>query len=173
MYVEDTVCRGRIEATLDGITRTTGPHSRMAETTVVGSEQEFVQALLTSELVEKNWLDVTDDGARELWRIWADRRDGIENPEDYLVAVPSWFAEDEFGKRHPYLFADIEYDSEDSGAILFGNARHVDVNVVENGIWDDMTMSDTVEIVDQRSEHIDELGKVWIPRSLLMIVELE
>lgn len=141
----------------------------MADITTVGSQDEFVQSI-----VQEDDLELSDDGARELWRIWQFRYDnGAE--DDVLVALPGWFAQDEFGKRRPYFFASIEHDDPDSGAILFSDARLIDVNVVENGIWDQVTVSEALSVLDisDDDDYIDEAGKVWCPRSLMYIFEME
>ena len=139
----------------------------MAETTSVSSRDEFVQ-----KSVADDDLDLTDDGAAELWRIWTERyENGAE--DDVLVALPSWFAQDEFGRNRPYFFAKIEHDDPDSGAILFSGARQIDVNVIENEIWDQVTMTKALDVLDvtEDNEYIDERGKVWTPRSLMHIFE--
>lgn len=139
----------------------------MAETIQVSSADEFVQ-----EAVPIEDIDLTDDGAEELWRIWTERyENGAE--DDVCVALPSWFADKEFGKERPYLFAQIEYDDPDSGAILFSDARLINTNIVENGVWDHVTMTETLDVLDvsDDNDHIDEQGKVWIPRSLMHIFE--
>lgn len=140
----------------------------MADTTVVGNQDEFVQ-----EIVSIEDLELTEAGAEELWRVWEFRYENGAT-DDVLVALPGWFAQDEFDKRFPYFFASIEYDNEEKGAVLFSDARLIDVNVVENAIWDDVTISETVEVLDisDQNDHIDEKGKIWIPRSLMYIFEM-
>jgi hypothetical protein len=141
----------------------------MADVTTVSSEDEFVQSIVSDED-----LSITDDGAAELWDIWQYRHNnGADN--DVLVALPDWFAQDEFGKNRPYFFASIERDEDDSGAILFSDARLIDISIIENGVWDDVTISETVELLDvtDDNEYIDEKGKVWTPRSLMSIFAIE
>lgn len=141
----------------------------MADVTEVGSQDEFVQ-----EIVSVEDLNLSDAGAEELWRVWKFRyENGAE--DDVLVALPSWFAQDEFDKNRPYFFAQIEHDDPDSGAILFKDARLIDINVVENEIWDEVTISETLEVLDisDENDYIDEKGKIWTPRSLMYIFEMD
>lgn len=137
----------------------------MADITTVDSKDDFVQ-----EIVSDEDLDITDDGAAELWRVWQYRyNNGAE--DDVLVALPGWFAQDEFGKNRPYFFAKVERDEDDSGAVLFKDARLIDVNIIENGIWDEVTITETLTLLDVTgdNDYIDEKGKVWTPRSLMSI----
>lgn len=146
----------------------------MAEITEVSREDEFVEAITTDDK-----LDITPSGAEELWRIWTYRyENGAE--DDYLIGVSGWFADKDFNKRWPLLFADIEYDSdehpdnEDKAAILFKDARLIDINIVENEIWDDVSMSETLEVIDQTEREdfaTEERGHVWIPRSQMTIYD--
>lgn len=139
----------------------------MAETIPVATEDEFVQ-----EIASISDLDLSDGGAHELWSVWTERYDnGAE--DDVLVALPSWFAQDEFGRNRPYFFASIEHDDPDKGAILFTDARQIDINVIENQIWSRVTMTETLDVLDisDGNEYIDETGKVWSPRSLIYVFE--
>lgn len=139
----------------------------MADITTIGTEDEFVQATVSDED-----LDLTDDGASELWDLWTFRYENGAT-DDVLVALPGWFAREEFDKSRPYFFAQIEYDDPDSGAILFSDARLIDVNVIENEIWDDVTISESLSVLDMTDDdYIDERGKVWVPRSLMRIFEI-
>lgn len=139
----------------------------MANTIEITNEDEFIR-----EVVPIEDLDLSDDGARELWKIWTERYENGAD-EDVLVALPSWFAQNEFGNNRPYFFAKIEHDDPNSGAILFSDARQIDINVIENGIWDRVTMTDALSVLDvtDDNEYIDESGKVWTPRSLMHIFE--
>lgn len=141
----------------------------MADITSVSNQDEFVQ-----EITQIEDLDITDDGSRELWRVWEFRYENGAT-DDVLVALPPWFAQDEFDKRRPFFFAQIEHDDEDSGAILFKDARLIDINIIENEIWDEVTITDTLEVLDvsDENDYIDETGKVWTPRSLMYIFEME
>jgi hypothetical protein len=137
----------------------------MADTVTVSSEEEFVQHVAGDDNIE-----ITDDGASELWDIWTYRRKhGAEN--DVLVTFAAWLAEEKFDKRWPAFFASIEHDDPDKGAILFDGARLVDRNVYENEIWDDVTVTQSIEVVDMSpdSDHIDEQGKLWGPRSQMTV----
>lgn len=139
----------------------------MADTTKVSTRQEFVQ-----DIVADDDLDLTKDGAEELWTVWTERYENGAD-DDVLVALPSWFAQDEFGRNRPYFFASIEHDDPDSGAILFSDARQIDINIIENGIWSEVTMTETLDVLDvsDENDYIDEQGKVWTPRSLMHIYE--
>lgn len=139
----------------------------MADTTKVSNKHDFVQ-----DIVARDDLDLTDDGAEELWNVWTERYENGAD-EDVLVALPSWFAQDEFGRNRPYFFAHIEHDDPDKGAILFTDARQIDINILENGIWDQVTMTETLDVLDisEDDDYIDEQGKVWSPRSLMHIYE--
>ena len=138
----------------------------MVDKKIVSNPDEFVE-----EAVPNEDLDLSDEGARELWRVWTFRyQNGAE--DDVLVALPSWFAGNEFDKRWPYFFAQVEYDEEEKDAVLFSDARLIDVNVIENEIWDQVTITDTLEVIDQTdNDHIDEQGLIWIPRSLLEVFD--
>lgn len=134
----------------------------MADIVSVENEDRFVQ-----EITSNDDLDTTPEGARVLWEIWTHRHENGAT-DDVLVALPGWFAQEEFDCRWPFLFAQIEYDDEDKGAVLFKDARLVDVNIIENDMWGQTSMSKTLTTVDQTesNEYIDEVGLVWIPRSL-------
>lgn len=140
----------------------------MVDTVTVSSKDEFVQ-----EIVSNEDLELTDDGAEELWRVWSYRYEsGVD--DDVLVALPSWFSQEQFGKNRPYFFANVEYDNEEKKAVLFGDARIIDINVIENGIWDDVTITETLEVVDRSTDedsYVDERGLVWCPRSLMTVYE--
>lgn len=139
----------------------------MAETITVATQDEFVQ-----EAVAIDALDLSEAGANELWRVWTERYENGAK-DDVLVALPSWFAQDEFGRNRPYFFASIEHDDPDKGAILFTDARQIDINVIENEIWDKVTMTETLDVLDisDDDDYIDESGKVWSPRSLIHVFE--
>lgn len=141
----------------------------MADITTVASQDEFVQAIVSDDD-----LSLTDDGAAELWRVWQYRYENGAH-DDVLVALPDWFAQEEFGRNRPYFFAKIERDEDDSGAVLFKDARLIDINVIENEIWDDVTVSETLTLLDVTgdNEYIDEKGKDWIPRSLMRVFEMD
>jgi hypothetical protein len=71
------------------------------------------------------------------------------------------------------FFARIEYDNTDKKAILFSEATAIDISILEGGYWDQVTMSESTEVIDIsiESDHIDDAGKIWCPRSLITIVE--
>jgi hypothetical protein len=141
----------------------------MADTVRVSSRDDCIDEIGVNED-----LYCDDADASELWDIWTERYENGAD-DDVLVAIPSWFADSEFGMERPFLFAEIEYDDDDKGAILFSNARIVDINVVTNGLWSsgDVSMSETLTVVDQTddNEYIDETGKLWCPRSIMTIYE--
>lgn len=139
----------------------------MAETVSVTNEDDFV-----AQIVNVDDLSMTSDGARECWSLWTDRyENGAEN--DVLVALPDWFSQKEFDAHRPYFFAKIEHDDPSSGAILFSDARQIDINIIENGVWDKVTMTEALDVLDisETNEYIDESGKVWCPRSVITIFE--
>jgi len=140
----------------------------MADTTTVRTEDEFVQ-----EIVSTDDLNLSDEGAAELWRIWKFRYENGAT-DDVLVALPEWFAQDEFDRNRPYFFASIEHDDPEKGAILFSDARQININIVENQVWDDVTMTEALEVLDisDDDDYIDEQGKVWSPRSLIHIFRM-
>jgi hypothetical protein len=139
----------------------------MADTIVVHNERELID-----ELVEHDDFNFDSSDVRELWRIWTERYENGADDE-YLIGIPGWFARKEFDAGdHPLFFAEIEHDGSDN-AILFTNLRRLDANVIVNSIWDDVTMSESLTVVDisDDDDYIDERGKAWIPRSLATVFE--
>jgi hypothetical protein len=143
----------------------------MVDSTTVTDADEFVDAI-----VPRDALDCDEDAARELWRIWTHRyQNGAE--DDVLIALPFWLADSEFGKDWPYLFGAVEYDDPDKGAVLFSDCRLINVNIVANGIWDDVTMSETLDVLDLRDRddedafEYDEKGLLWVPRTQMHVFE--
>jgi hypothetical protein len=140
----------------------------MVDTTVVNSEQEFVEAIVANDD-----LDLTDSGAEELWRIWTYRYENGAT-DDVLVALPRWLAKDNFGREWPCFFGTVEYDEDEKDAVLFTDARLIDINVVVNEIWDDVTITEALETVDLTDDEdfpMDEKGEIWSPRSYMAVYE--
>lgn len=139
----------------------------MVDTKTVSGRREFVDAIETNED-----LRLSSDGAEELWRVWSFRY-GNGATDDVLVGLPDWFAENEVGKKRPFFFASIEHDDSDKGAVLFSDARLVDPSIIENQVWDDVTVTETLELLDisDEDDYIDEPGKIWVPRSLMEVFE--
>ena len=139
----------------------------MADTITVTDGDTFA-----SKVVEIEDLNLDLDSAEELWNIWTKRYENGAD-EDVLVALPAWFAQKELDKNWPYFFAKIEHDDPEKGAILFDSARLVDVNVIGNCIFDQVTMTDALEVLDisDDDDYIDERGKIWAPRSQMYIFE--
>lgn len=131
----------------------------------VSSEDEFVDAITDTPA------KVSADAASELWDVWTFR---VENgSDDVLVAVKEWFSRDEFGARRPVFFAQVEFDSPEKDAVLYDDIRLVDISVLENQIWDKVTITetlDTLDVTDDPDAYVDEKGMDWIPRSLTVDV---
>lgn len=140
------------------------------ETITVHTEDEFVRQLVS----DQTDVDVTSDGAAELWQIWSERFES-GNDNELLVVLPPWYARDELDRSWPYLFAESEFDNAEKKAVLFDNARMVNINIVENEIWSRVTMTEAIEPVDitDDNDYIDEKGKLWIPRSLMTVFQRE
>lgn len=138
----------------------------MGDRVPVSSRDAFVADVAGND---DNQLD--DDAASELYDIWQFRMEN--SSDDVLVLVPGWFAGNEFGKRRPAFFANVEHDDPSKGAVLFADARMVDVSVLENQVWDRVSISETLEMIDisDDDDYIDDAGKIWIPRSLMEIYE--
>jgi hypothetical protein len=140
----------------------------MAETVTVSDEHEFVEHVVSNEDLE-----ITDAGAAELWRLWTYRYENGAT-DDVLVCLQAWLAEKSFNKRWPCFFGSIEYDNPEKGAVLFDDARLIDINIVENEIWDEVTISEALELVDQTEKDeypMDEKGEIWCPRSQMTVYE--
>lgn len=138
----------------------------MGEKIKIGSREDLIDAVAGDN---DNRLD--EDAVGELYDIWAFRA-GNGSP-GVLVTVPGWFSSNEFDNRRPAFFAEVEHDDDSKGAILFSEGRLVDVSIIENGIWDQVTISETLEMLDisDENDYIDEPGKIWIPRSLSTVYE--
>jgi hypothetical protein len=114
--------------------------------------------------------ELTAEQMVELWDIWEDfRRNWETQSTTYLVAVPQWYMLEEIGIRRPFLFAETEYDNFSKDAVLWGNAQLIDISIVENAVFDQVSLEETVEELDVSADndYIDESGKMWIPRKLM------
>lgn len=111
----------------------------------------------------------------ELWDIWQSFRS--EYPSEstqYLVTVPQWYMLDEVGIRRPFFFAETEYDDYSKDAVLWGNTYLIDISIVENTVFDAVSINETVDKLDVSADndYIDESGKIWIPRKLMTTFRL-
>lgn len=136
------------------------------ETVSVADRHEFVDAVVEHDL------PLSKEAADELWQIWEYRhRHGAD--DDYLIFVPEWMANSDFGKQWPYLFAGVEYDDDSKGAVLFRDARLIDPSIVENQIWSKVELSDVLDRLDlSDTDFVDDPGKVWIARSHSTVFEM-
>jgi len=118
-------------------------------------------------------IELDTEGIVELWDIWSERIEA--GHDDYLVAVPEWFAGQEFDKRRPFFFGQSEFDDPGKGALLFSDVYMIDISIIENGAFDRVTMDHTLELLDisEDDDYIDEPGLIWIPRSLMTVFEME
>lgn len=134
----------------------------------VSSEAEFVEAIS-----EDAYYALEEGPASELWDIWQFR--AANGSPGVLVTIPSWLSSDEFDIRRPLIFAQVEYDDPDKGAILYSSASLVDVSIVDNEVWDDVTVTETLEQLDisDTNDYVEDPGKIWLPRSKTTVYELE
>lgn len=145
------------------------------ESVTVNGRRDLIDEISSREYVDakdKYEFPISKQGIDELWDIWEYRyRNGSY---DYLIFVPEWLPENEFGQRWPYMFAEVEYDDDSKGAVLFRDVRLIDPSIVENQVWTQVSLSDTLERLDISgdSDHIDDPGKVWIARSLFTAFEM-
>lgn len=138
------------------------------ETITVDSEDALTRELVSDQIDA----DITTAGAETLWDIWSARRDsGVT--DNVLIVLPPWYAAEELDRRWPYLFGRVEFDNSEKKAVLFDDVRMIDVNIVENPVWDDVTLTETLTVLDitDTNDYIDEQGKIWIPRSLMTVFE--
>jgi len=145
------------------------------ETIQVSGRLEFIDAVMEARLGKdkSNPLPISKEGAEELWKMWEYRhRNGAD--EDYLIFVPKWLADNDFGQQWPYMFAGIEYDDESKGSVLFRDIRLIDPSVIENGMWSEFSLSEATEVLDvsKENDYVDEPGKMWIARSQFAAFEM-
>lgn len=128
---------------------------------------------LVELLGDNDDLNLQEGSIREVWDIWQTRNENGQ--AGVLVSVPDWFAGEEFGARRPLLFAQIEHDDPEKGAVLFSSTFMLDISIVENEVWEQVTLTETLDQLDMSddNEYIDEPGLVWIPRSLMSVYELD
>jgi len=141
----------------------------MVDTTPVGDQTHFATVCTDLEASELN-----DAQCEELWDVWSEYVDAYGDTR--LVLVPEWFSENEFGSRRPFVFASVEHDDPDSGAVLFSDAELVNISIVENTALTTTPQIGLEEATEQLDvsgddDYIDEPGKVWIPRSLMTVFE--
>lgn len=132
----------------------------------VADKDEFASIVSQDEDV-----GISRGAVEELWEIWSFRAEN--GSDDIVVTVPEWFSTEEFGVRRPVFFAKVEYDADDKKAVLFDDIRLVDVSVLENEVWDQVTITETLDLLDlsDENDYLDESGMDWIPRSLFQIYE--
>lgn len=141
----------------------------MVDTTTVSSGEELSEALAGTEA---NPLEA-EQQRLECYNIWREYAD--EHGECMLILVPEWFSDKELDARRPFLFGEVEYDADDSGAVLFSSMSILNISVVENQALGDLGMGIAIEELDisESSDHIDEPGKMWVPRSQMEVFEHE
>lgn len=138
------------------------------ETISVSGRREFIDEVTDPD----RDLPISKEGADELWRVWEYRyKNGAD---EYLVFMPKWMAQQDFGKQWPYMFAQVELDKEDKGAILFRDCRIIDPSIMENQVWSKVNMSDVVEKLDisETSDFVDDPGKTWVARTKGAVFEM-
>lgn len=144
------------------------------ETITVSNRREFIDEVMDANIGDRDEpLPLSKEGADELWTIWSYRlRNGAG---ELLVFVPEWIAENDYGRRWPYLFCQTEYDDDSKGAVLFRDIRMVDPSIVEGGYWSDVTMDDVLAKLDisDENDYVDDPGKAWIARSMMTVFEYE
>jgi len=141
----------------------------MVETDVVTNVEDFVETFTSSDTN-----DLDEAQATELWELWSSYEETFGDA--LLVSIPGWLSESELGKHRPFLFATVEYDDDDSGAVLFTDMRMIDVSVIKNRA---LTMSDAIDASDSvedldisgRNDYIDDPGMMWVPRSQMSVYE--
>lgn len=138
----------------------------MVETVAVSNGDQFVEAVSDAE-----YASLSASQTEELWSLW-DERISLFG-DCVLVLVPEWFASDEFGARRPFLFAQVEYDDPDSGAVLFSDMYEVDISIVEQEVVDQLEFTEAVTKLDitNTDDYIDEPGKAWVPRSQMTVFD--
>jgi hypothetical protein len=143
----------------------------MVSTVSVDGADELQSAL---ENTEDSPLD--DEGAEQLWMLWEKRVDAFG--DCMLVLVPDWFSTQNFGARRPFLFAQVEYDSDDSGAVLFDDVYTANISIIEHNVvpelGDSIPFSEATEEVDisEESDYVDDPLMCWIPRSQMTVFEM-
>lgn len=141
----------------------------MADTTSVADEEELREAIASNEE-----LQLKPGAPEELWKVWEERREN-GNTDEVVIAVPGWYAENEFDKRRPLMFGEIEYDEQGKGAVLFSELQFIDQNILNNQVFHVVSMDDVTDVVDisDSNDYIDEAGKSWIPRTLMTIYSID
>lgn len=137
------------------------------ETIPVSSAADLVEHINGADEIE-----LSGDAAEDCWRLWHKRQQ--RGSDTYLVAVANWVSRDKFDANRPVFFAEEEYDNADKGAVLFSDIRTIDHNILEAGMYDDVSVNELLEPVDRSdTEHIDEPGLAWIPRTSMMVFEYD
>lgn len=139
------------------------------DTIRVSNRREFIDEVMSRD-IDGDEVPLSKEGADELWNIWDYRlRNGAG---EYLVISRNWLAEEKFGRQWPCMFANVEYDDESKAAVLFRDGRIIDHSIIENQVWSEVPMNDVLDTVEIESDHIDEKGKCWMPRSQMIVFEV-
>lgn len=143
------------------------------ETITVSNRREFIDEVVGGTIGDRDdEIPLSKAGADELWDIW-EYRHRYGGEDDYLIIIPAWMSQKDFGMERPFIFAGVEYDNEDKGAVLFRDARMVDPSIVENQVWSAVELSDVLDKVDiSDSDYVDDPGKCWIGRSAMSVFEM-
>lgn len=117
--------------------------------------------------------ELGDEQAESLWQLWESVQDADNNV--LLVQMAEWVSKDKLGARRPFLFAEVEYDNDNKGAVLFSETEAVNISIVENSAADQALEEDGIEIstdVDRTdTDFVDEQGLIWVPRSEMTVYE--
>lgn len=143
------------------------------ETITVSNRREFIDRVMDGKIGDRDDdIPLSKEGSDELWNIW-EYRHKYGGDDDYLIIIPKWIAENDYGRQWPYMFGGVEYDDESKGAVLFRDLRMIDPSIVENQVWSQVELTDVLEKVDlSDTEHIDDPGKAWIARSQMTVFEI-
>jgi len=135
------------------------------ETTTVDSPDAMLETIRSHEHVDYD----DADAITELWDVWNFRLDTGNN--EYLILIPEWMSDSDLGKRRPALLGTVEYDEPEKGAVLW-DAYSVDVSIVENGVWDQVSIDQVLEQIDlSDTDHLDEPGLTWVSRAHSIVFE--
>lgn len=142
------------------------------KTTAVASPTELGDAMIEDDNLrfdEDTDIKVFD----ALWDVWTDWVDAHRSV-DRLIIIPSWFSMKELDCRRPFLVGRSEYDNPEKGAVLFDDLFYIDVSIVENDVYDHFDLQEAMTLLDvsEESDHIDDPGLSWIPRTLMHVFVL-
>ncbi len=139
----------------------------MVETETVASKEEFV-SLLADDENDPLSADAHRESCYDVWRKHVD-----DVGDRLLVLIPEWFSGKELDARRPVLFATVEHDDPDSGAVLFSDTEMLHISVVENQALGELGLPVATEELDisEDDDYIDDPGLIWIPRSQMTVFE--